>query len=113
MAVGGEEDVVLDPHADAPEAGLDGLGVGGDVDARLDGEDHPGLQRSRLRVGGVGADVVHVEAQPVAGGLLFRISAVHNRRVLDLIVFWYIQPAQCLLHIPKHLSFDRRFVKSS
>ena len=62
-----DHDVVLDADADAAEARIGLLVVLRDVEARLDREDLPRLEPARLAVDAVAADVVHVEAEPVAG----------------------------------------------
>ena len=65
-AVVRDEDVVLDPDAEAEVTGGDPLLVRPHVEAGLDREDHPGFEPARLSaVLDVPAAVVHVEAQPV------------------------------------------------
>src|ERR1041384_2150540 len=52
-AIAGDDDVVLDPHADAAEL-VGGVGRGGgDVEPGLDRDHHAGLERARLALAGV------------------------------------------------------------
>ena len=67
MAVLGDEDVVLGADADAAPLFVDGFFVAGDVEARLDGEDHARFEQARVAVEAVLADIVDIEAQPMPG----------------------------------------------
>ena len=61
----GDENVVLDADADAPQLFGCGLVIGGDVQSRLDGHDHARLEGAAT-ICGVGADVVDIESEPVS-----------------------------------------------
>ena len=60
MTVGRHHHVILDPDADAAEAGVDVLVARGNVEAGFDREDHPGFEGAVLAVDPVRPDVVHV-----------------------------------------------------
>src|SRR5262249_20264576 len=77
VAVLRNEDVVFDAHADAAVALRRRRIVLGDVDARLDGEDHARFERARLLRAEIGADVVNIHAEPVA-------RAVHEERAVEV-----------------------------
>ncbi len=62
-----DDHVVLDADADAAPLLRHRAVVGRDVDARLHGQHHAGLQHAPLAADLVVADVVHVEPQPVPG----------------------------------------------
>src|SRR6185503_16137665 len=92
VALRRDEDRVLDAHADVPPAGIRGR-VLGDVDAGLDRERHAGLElrprqavaleaRHAVRVR-VAADVVDVEADPVARAV--GIELLVRARLHDLV----------------------------
>src|SRR5204862_1788649 len=76
-----DQDVVLDPHANIPEL-LGHVICGPDVATGLDGEHHPGLERSRLAVDAVQPDVVDIKTEPVTRpvpiGLLVRAGFEHG-----------------------------------
>ena len=101
----GDEHVVLDPHADAA-IGFGHSLVVRQIEPRLHGQHHAGFQLAPVAVVLVGADVVHVHAQPVAG-------AVHViglvRLVLDQILGLAVQDTQFHQSLGQHL--DRRFVR--
>src|SRR6185437_14192545 len=65
-AVGGHENVVLDPHANVPEALGDVVG-GTNVGSRLDGQHHSGSEAHRLASFAIRSGVVHVHAEPMPG----------------------------------------------
>ena len=65
LAVGGDKEVALDAHADF---------FFGDIDARLDGEDHSWLEHH-----GIVAGIVHVDAHHVA-------STLQRRRIGGIFV---------------------------
>src|SRR5688572_599163 len=56
-------DIVLDAHADVPPALRDALRAGGNVDAGLDRQRHPGLEHAPLLANLVVAHVVDVHAE--------------------------------------------------
>ena len=68
-SVVGHEHIVLDANADVPEL-LGYARRGANIDARLDGERHAGLEHSPFPAHLVVADVVHIETQPVAGAMV-------------------------------------------
>src|SRR5258708_23109645 len=76
------EHVVLDAHADVPEL-LRHVVRRADVEPRLDGEHHAGLQLAPLALLHVVAGVVDVEAQPVAGAMHVELLV---RAVLEHLV---------------------------
>src|SRR5688500_266985 len=66
-ALGGHHDVVFDAHADALPARRHALAAGRDVEPGLEREHHTRLEQAEFAVDAVVADVVHVEAEPMAG----------------------------------------------
>src|SRR6185312_8131822 len=62
----GHHDIVLDPDADAMEALGYAARAGRNIDTRLDGHDHTGLEHAPLIADLVIPNVVHVHAEPVA-----------------------------------------------
>src|SRR5882757_33494 len=69
-----DQHIVLDADADAEEARVDAGGIRRDVQARLDRHHHAGLERARLAIQLVAADVVHVHAEPVAGAVHIELA---------------------------------------
>src|SRR5580658_8516202 len=65
----GHDDVVLDADADVAEALRHPARAGRQVNARLDGQHHAGLEHAPLIAHFVVADVVDVEAEPVTGAM--------------------------------------------
>src|SRR5207244_1885814 len=62
----------------------DGLAVGIEVEAGLDGDDHAGLEDARAAVDAVVADVVDVHADPVPGAVHVELAVVvHGERLVE------------------------------
>ena len=80
MAVLGHGDIVFNPDADALPALFDlWLALGDrqpvtDIEARLNGQDHPGLEAHMVFTQAIGADVMDIEAQPMAGAMHVEVA---------------------------------------
>ena len=100
----GDQQVVLGADADAAPARVHPLVVGPDVQARLDREHHARLEQTALLLDPVTADIVHIQAQPMA--TLVRIETAVTAAGQDLGMGAHQQP-QRQQTIDQHLHRGR------